>query len=178
VILNKLQRNVLELYEPLKPKFNSVITYNILFLIKRIVLVLSIVVFESYSGNTQIMINGIAMVISGFLCIFFVRFKNPFTMVLFYLTELITLLTFILMLWYENQENMDDNLGLNKNQTSIDRIIMLFITSCILLLEFVVLIEAAISCKRRIKGKQKPKDPQPSRPYLENQEEEKGEGDL
>ena len=82
------------------------------------------------------------------------------------------------MLWYENQENMDDNLGLNKNQTSIDRIIMLFITSCILLLEFVVLIEAAISCRRRIKGKQKPKDPQPSRPYLENREEEKGEGDL
>ena len=141
----KLPKNLLELYEPLQPKASSVVTYNILFIAKRIIFVCCVVFMRNYSGKIQLYVNISTIVVCAGLSIICIRFKNPFTMAFYYITETITLLSLVMVLWYDNTEIADLNIGLNQPHVSIDRIIVIFISLGVVIIFLLFLVEVGLN---------------------------------
>jgi hypothetical protein len=74
--------NALEYSEPLKYTITSIITYNILFLVKRLLFAAIVTFFESADGNFQVFAFVLVLIVSLVVTAAFVRFKSGVTMLL------------------------------------------------------------------------------------------------
>jgi hypothetical protein len=71
----KEDTNVMEYSEPLKSTDTSIITYNIMFLVKRIIFAAIVTFFESVDGNLQVFAFILTSVICFITTAAFIRFK-------------------------------------------------------------------------------------------------------
>jgi hypothetical protein len=82
-------KGILEFYEPLKTSRKSVLSYNILFVIKRIIFAFNVVWLGFLSANTQLMVQVVTLIVALIISIISVRFKSYVTLIIYYVTEVI-----------------------------------------------------------------------------------------
>ncbi|CAI2364729.1 unnamed protein product [Moneuplotes crassus] len=128
----KYPLKILELYEPLRPKALGVILYNMIFIVKRIAIVISAVELDSHSGSTQVYFVLLIFFLSGIFSIFCIRFRSSVTSLIFYITEIVPFIGFLLLLWYENKSSFDPGMGFVQPESIIDKIIISFIFTSML----------------------------------------------
>jgi hypothetical protein len=143
-------KGILEFYEPLKPVSRIVIAYNCIFVAKRIIFAFNSVWLGFLSANTQLLIQIVTILAPLLLSICLVRFRSIIT-VMYYMMELICLVSFSLMFLYENQNSTDKAYTLNLSKDEIDRIIIIFISSSFTILIIMYVFESGFGFARYIK---------------------------
>ena len=148
----KWPKGILEMYEPLRPTAMCVITYNLLFLIKRFAFAVNITMLGFLGANPQLLINCILIITGLVVSAILVRFKSIVTTVIYYFTEMICLVCFGLMFLYDNQSSVDDVFDISMSDFKIDRIIIIFIACSVGAIMILVTFEGVLAGTRLIKA--------------------------
>lgn len=81
----KWPKGLLELYEPVTATKKSVFTYNLVFIVKRLLLALNVTIFTGLGNSAQLTASIVVIVGSTAVTIAFVRFKSKVTMAIYLL---------------------------------------------------------------------------------------------
>ena len=144
---DKWPKGLQELYDPLKPKIMSIITFNIAFLTKRLLLALILTLGSFIDGTTQLLLFVGVFFLSLLVSILMIRFSSKITTAIYYITELCCLGAFGLQNMYDNRENIKNLIGIDMTSTDVDYTIIVFIFIFSSSVMFLILIEAFIACK-------------------------------
>lgn len=144
-------KGILEFYEPLKPVSRIVIAYNCIFVAKRIIFAFNSVWLGFLPANTQLLVQVVTIISPLLLSICLIRFRSIITTIMYYMMELICLVSFSLMFLYENQGSTDKAFALNWSRDEIDRVIIIFICSAFTIIMIIYVFEAGFGFAKYIR---------------------------
>lgn len=173
----KWPKGILELYYPLKPSVTGILTYNLLFLAKRIMLAANVTILAFLGANIQLMINLLIILVPLILTIVLVRFKSWVTLIIHYLSELLCFVCFGLMFLYSNQSSIDSKIPLPDTK-DLDRIIIYTITGTVTGIFLLVLVESMFTLRRLIQKRRKNKYATNPKVKVKDQSEMKSDLDI